>query len=176
MPILLRPVIQYVIVLFCALLLVATNADAKRKKPKREFPRGCQQVGFSFMNDHLDLKPIVDEGDQTLYLFGNKTQQRVLIKYMELGDAFMVPDWHTVMQGNRWAAFATDKKQLYFKCSLVSRKGQLTPTNCNNVIRICQYPRAKFASHNMGNYWISQNKSRSGVVREAIQTGILLRW
>ena len=48
--------------------------------------------------------------------------------------------------------------------------------NCQDVVEVCQYPRAKFASHNQGNYWISTNRSKYGTRNEVIRKGILLKW
>ena len=47
--------------------------------------------------------------------------------------------------------------------------------NCGETIEICQYPRAVFAEHNRGTYWIGEGSSRKRAVKDVIEHGILLR-
>lgn len=160
--------------LICLLAIQIPYAQAEQTP--REFPRGCEQTGYSFLDYHLDLKPVVEQGDQTLYLFRNTLEKKIYMKYIEMSNAFMVPDWHTELSSDHWAAFATDKKQLYFECSIIDDKEQKTPVSCKEVLHICEYSRAKFAEHNRGNYWIATDETLDDVVNKAINNGILLRW
>jgi len=72
-----------------------------------------------------------------------------------------------------WGAFASDVKNVNFKCY----KHELdNTTETGEVLEVCQYPRVRFALSNMGNYWISTNKSQQAVIQDSVAKGIYLKW
>lgn len=162
------------IALLCLIVIGLQCAYAKPIK----FPRGCEATGFSFNTEQLVLNASKDPSipHQTLFLIRNKTKARLHLKYEEQQDVLISPDWETELNRNRWAAFATDKNGLHFSCTTISRKHGNTLANCAEKVDVCQYPRAKFALSNKGDYWVATNKSLHRVVRAAINKGILLRW
>ena len=136
------------------------------------YPRGCEATGFSYSQNFLTLNAT---GEQTFYLIQNKSQKSLEVERYETREVFMSPKMKSTIAAGRWSAFACDVENLHLKC--LSKEGDsTTPVNCEDVIDICQYPRVKFALSNMGNYWVSQNKTQKGAIKEAIKKGILLRW
>jgi hypothetical protein len=138
----------------------------------QNFPKGCETSGYSFKENHLVIN---DTGKQTLFLIKNDSRSLIELMRHETRDVFMSPKLQIKLFPNRWSAFASDEKQLHFKCYRIFRTNT-EAVNCSEVLKICQYPRVKFATSNMGNYWVSFNKSLRNTMRDAIKKGILLRW
>lgn len=135
-------------------------------------PRGCEVVGFSFVQNNLILN---DKGDQTFYLIQNHAENQVTLERIEAQEAFMSPKLTTKLDSARAAAFASDVQDLNFQC-FMQVEGKPSVVNCAEMLDVCQYPRAKFPLSNMGNYWISTNKAAVQVIKDAAAKGILLRW
>jgi len=157
--------------------LLITAADAARRdRPARKWPRGCKTVGYQFQAGQLILDPQVEDSDQTVYLIGNRSRGRLLVKFKEQEYALIHPNWQTEINYNRFSAFATDEKNIHFTCQKIHRGKVGDKVDCGETLKICQYPRAKFAEHNLGNYWITHNQSLNQAVRAIIRRGVLLRW
>ncbi len=136
------------------------------------FPRGCEVSGFGYRDNYLVLNP---DGKQTFYLIQNKSTKTIQLQRHETRDVFMSPKMETNFAASNWSAFASDEQNLNFQC--VTKENENTArVNCSDVLSICQYPRARFALSNMGNYWVSTNKPQNLVVKEAVAKGIYLKW
>lgn len=156
------------VILFILLHISIANA-----KNSSIYPKGCEERGFGYSGEFLVLN---ETGEQTFYLIQNKSNHQIELENHEVEqDVFMSPKLETKIFANRWAAFASDVKTMHFACFAYDKK-QKIPVQCEEVLNVCQYPRVKFASSNMGNYWVSTNKAQSLVVRESIRKGIFLRW
>ena len=135
-------------------------------------PKGCEHVGYEFEDPFVILN---QTGGQTFYLIENVVNDKIELQKHETDDVFMSPPLIAIIEKGNWSAFASDVRNLHFQC-FVHDKFDIIRVNCRDVIRVCQYPRVKFALSNMGNYWVSVNKRQQSVIREAIKKGILLRW
>lgn len=136
------------------------------------FPRGCEVSGFAYSQNYLLLN---DTGRQSYYLIQNHSDSRVELEHQAAEDAFMSPPLHATLDSMNWAAFASDIKNLNFRCYKHIGEGT-SPVDCRDVLDVCQYPRVRFALSNMGNYWVSFNKSQGGVIQESVSKGIYLKW
>jgi len=136
------------------------------------YPRGCEVRGFGYSQQFLLLN---ETGEQTFYLLQNSSNKKIELRRHETRDVFMSPTLEAHIEPSKWAAFASDIQDLYFKCYSLEHSHK-TPVDCRDVLDVCQYPRVKFALSNMGNYWVSVNKSKNRVIKDAISKGILLRW
>lgn len=136
------------------------------------FPRGCEVTGFGYNQNNLILN---ETGDQTYYLIQNRSDARIELERFDNSDAFMVPPLQATLDPLTWAAFASDVKDLNFKCYKHVDENT-APIDCRDVLEVCQYPRVKFALSNMGNYWISFNKTQNEVIQESVAKGIYLKW
>lgn len=155
--------------ILCSILISNSYAE----DTNNFFPRGCEVRGFGYSTDYLIIN---EDGDQTFYLIQNKSNNTVELEHYETNqDVFMSPKLECKVSPNRWAAFASDVKNMHFNC-FINENGQRVTTKCSNVLEVCQYPRAKFAVSNMGSYWVSTNKPQSQVVADSIHKGIFLRW
>lgn len=136
------------------------------------FPRGCEVTGFGYNQKNL----IVNEtGNQSYYLVQNRSNSRVELERINTEEAFMSPPLHASLDPMNWGAFASDIKNLNFKC-FKNTEENITLIDCRDVLEVCQYPRVKFALSNMGNYWISFNKPLGTIIQESVAKGIYLKW
>ncbi len=116
-----------------------------------------------------------DSGEQSYYLIQNRSNVRIELERHDTEETFMSPPLQATLDPMNWAAFASDVRNVNFKC--YQHEGENTaPISCQNVLEICQYPRARFALSNMGNYWISANKSQSAIIQDSVAKGIYLKW
>jgi len=136
------------------------------------FPHGCEVTGFGFEENHLVIN---QTGNQSFYLIQNRTTFQVELQRFETQETFMSPSLTAKLEPSNWAAFASDVANLYFQC-FINENGSVKNIDCREVLEVCQYPRVKFALSNMGNYWVSTNKTQSEVINESANKGILLRW
>lgn len=136
------------------------------------FPHGCEANGFTFTDNYLILN---DDSKQTVYFLHNLSSNTIQLERHETRDIFMSPKLQSFVAPKNWSAFASDEKNLYFLCHKKNEE-VLELVNCKEVLEVCRYPRAKFALSNMGNYWVSTNKSLESVIKEAVAKGIYLKW
>lgn len=136
------------------------------------FPRGCEARDYQFIDYDLVLNKT---GDQQLFLIQNRSSISVALGRRQGADDFMSPSLSAKLDPGRWAAFASDMPHLYFECHITEGE-KARKIDCAQVLDVCEYPRAKFALSNMGNYWVSANKSRYDIVQDAASKGIYLHW
>ncbi|STX29161.1 Enhanced entry protein EnhB [Legionella beliardensis] len=136
------------------------------------FPRGCEVTGFGYNGTNLVVN---DKGGQTFYLLQNRSNRPIELRRIETQEVFMSPSLTAKIEPTNWAAFASDVENLHFQCFYMEESNN-TLVDCREVLDICQYPRVKFALSNMGNYWVSVNKSQRNVINDATAKGIYLRW
>lgn len=152
-------------ILLSALLINAANCASS-------FPRGCEVSGFAFDKNNIIIN---DSGDQSYYLVQNRAASKIELERYETDEAFMTPPLHASLDPSNWAAFASDVKNLNFKCYKQEAENPVI-VDCREVLDVCRYPRVRFALSNMGNYWISINKPQNGVIEDSVAKGIYLKW
>ncbi|WP_058534984.1 hypothetical protein [Legionella saoudiensis] len=136
------------------------------------FPRGCEVTGFGYNQNFLVLN---ETGKQAYYLIQNHSNTTIEMEHQASEEAFMSPPLHATFDPMNWGAFASDVKNLNFKC--YKHEGEATVlVDCHTVLDICQYPRVRFALSNMGNYWVAFNKSQNAIIQESVNKGIYLKW
>ncbi len=136
------------------------------------FPRGCEVSGFGYDQNYLILN---ESGEQSYYLIQNRSESKVELERHDTADAFMSPPLLASLDSMGWAAFASDVKNVNFKCyKRIDENTSLV--DCRDVLEVCQYPRVRFALSNMGNYWISVNKTQANVIQDSVAKGIYLKW
>lgn len=154
-----------------ALILSALSTTCLSASP---FPRGCEVTGYGFSQPFLVLN---EKGQQAFYLLQNRTSYTIELEHYETHkEVFMSPSLATQVAANHWAAFASDVDNFYFKCYRKINNETRTLIDCRDTLEVCQYPRAKFALSNMGNYWVSTDKPLSQVITDASRKGIFLHW
>lgn len=137
------------------------------------FPRGCEVTGFAYSQNNLILN---ETGKQTYYLIQNRSDAKVEIEHQSTEESFMSPPLHATFDPMSWGAFASDVKNLNFKCYKHFGEEDASTVDCRDVLEVCQYPRVRFALSNMGNYWIAFNKPQNSVIQESVAKGIYLKW
>jgi hypothetical protein len=154
----------YTCLILSAFLCSPLHADS--------FPRGCEVTGFGYSGTFLLLN---GTGEQAFYLIQNRSDSTVELERSDMQDAFMTPPLQATLDPTHWSAFASDVKNLQFQC-YKRVEASIQAIDCRDVLDVCQYPRARFALSNKGNYWISTNKDQSGVIQDAVAKGIYLKW
>lgn len=153
------------IIMLSALFISSVHAQSS-------FPRGCEVSGFGYNSNFLILN---ETGEQSYYLIQNRSEAKIELERHETDDVFMSPPLQATIEPMNWAAFASDVKNLNFKCYKHVDE-DTSVVDCRDVLEVCQYPRVRFALSNMGNYWISSNKSQSDVIQDSVAKGIYLKW
>lgn len=136
------------------------------------FPRGCEVKGFAFSNGHLIIN---DSGKQSFYIIRNRSTVPIQMQRVETHNMFMSPPLTAKFNALASSAFASDIMNFHFEC-LTTDQENIQLLNCADVLDICEYPRVRFALSNMGNYWVSVNKTQQEVVNDAVAKGIYLKW
>lgn len=136
------------------------------------YPKGCEVSGFAYNQNLLVLN---ESGDQSYYLIQNHANVKIELERKDTEDAFMSPPLHAALDPMSWAAFASDVKDVNFTC-YKHEMDNTAVVDCRDVLEVCQYPRVRFALSNMGNYWISVNKSQKAVIEDSVAKGIYLKW
>jgi hypothetical protein len=154
--------------LFTLLLSILISYNSYAEK----LPHGCEVIGFGFNGTNLVIN---ERGIQAFYLMQNRSLQSIELQRVENSDVFMSPPLIAKIAPAKWGAFASDITNLHFQCFSIE-KGNHQKIDCRDVLEVCQYPRAKFALSNMGNYWVSSNKSQQDIINDATSKGIYLRW
>lgn len=164
--------------LFLLVVILASNAttlaaeSAKPAKSGKQFPHGCRTVGYEFQHRLLLLKPVSETPKiTTLYLIHNRSHYAVSLAVVKLSSQPFSPSYKNTISAGQWGAFALNQSLLQLSCNANGFQ-----VDCQNVLELCQYNRAKFAEHNQGTYWIIRDGSRHKAVRGSINNGILLRW
>lgn len=151
-------------------LLSATCWSAAEPKA---FPRGCKPVGFSYADGKLILTPVSESSRvQTIFLLHNHGAQSLQFRSEKLPDQDFAPQYIHTMEADQWSAFSMSSHRLQFVCS----SHESSPINCAESLSICQYPRAKFADHNSGTYWLKSASTLQEMIQIIVDDGILLRW
>lgn len=153
-----------------ALLLTAIMVNGAHANSA--FPRGCEVTGFGYEQNNLILN---ETGEQSYFLIQNRSESKVELERNDTSEAFMTPPLLAAIDSMNWAAFASDVRNVNFKCYKHVAENTAT-VDCREVLDVCQYPRVRFALSNMGNYWISTNKSQKDVINDSVAKGIYLKW
>lgn len=135
------------------------------------FPRGCEISGFGYNGTSLVFN---ETGEQSFYLVQNRST-RTLQLQRPPSTEFMSPPLLAKLQPQNWGAFASNMQNSFFECFFADNE-TLEKTDCRDALEVCQYPRAKFALSNMGNYWASIDKNQQQTIKDSTSKGIFLRW
>lgn len=152
-----------------------THHHDQQTKPKR-FPLGCENVGFSYKDKNVLLKPILTNQQQTIYFIHNLSPNTLHFESLKPADDLYALTYQTDIDPQRWAAFAFDFPQILFTCSIRQAGGEMKQLDCSTLLDICEYPCVKFPDHGEGDYWASENSSLSETIYNANRgMGILLK-
>lgn len=154
------------ITLFLSSLLLTSSIQAGT------FPRGCEVTGFGYGANNLILNEL---GEQSYYLIQNRSDTTIELERQATDNSFMTPPLQATIEPSNWGAFASDVKNLNFRC-YKHQDENTAVIDCREVLDVCQYPRVRFALSNMGNYWISSNKTQNAVIQDSVDKGIYLKW
>ena len=77
------------------------------------FPRGCEVSGFGYNQSTLILN---ESGEQSYYLIQNRSDSTIELERYNTTEEFMSPPLQATIEPTNWAAFASDVKNVNFKC------------------------------------------------------------
>lgn len=157
---------KYMLVSAAMSVLLTTTAQGSA------FPRGCEVTGFGYNGTNLVVN---ESGNQAYYLIQNRSNKNIEMQRYETREVFMSPSLTAKILPDNWAALASDIANFNFQCFSVEETNS-EKVDCREVLDVCQYPRARFALSNMGNYWVSINKSQRQIITDSVGKGIYLKW
>ncbi len=163
-------------ILVSSLLSLVITGTTFAEQNERLYPHGCRQLGFSFDNDQVVFSRIDGGQQETVYLVRNNSPYEIIME-AETSSKY-IPGFKKTFSPEHWAAFSRLDKSLRFDCRLSSQyHGHEEPLNCQEVLQICNYNRAKFPDQNLGTYWLQKTSvAQKNVIDFVIHKGILLRW
>jgi len=157
---------------------MSVAVEARRtKKPLNTFPPNCNKVGYEYKFKQLVLYPEKAGHTLSMYFMFNKSDWPVTL-YQTRGDedAYSSHLINTI-QPKRWAALSLDTSHMKFICTKGDgRKHYGRITDCEELLKVCEYDNVLFGVNNRGNYWAVTSSSRNTAVRTVVRKhGILLR-
>ena len=83
-------------------------------------PKGCEHTGYEFDDPFVILN---QSGDQTFYLIENVANSKIELQKHETEDIFMSPPLIAILEKGKWAAFASDVRNIHFQCFIHEKFG-----------------------------------------------------
>lgn len=157
-------------IFYSCLLLVCITVDARR------FPIGCNNTGYSFNYNTVQIETGENNSQQTMYFVHNVAKQPITLYQMRTGEEPYVIHINNSIEAKQWAVYATDESLSRFICTVPSNQSRYgSIVNCSDVLEICQYTNAVFAPNGFGNYWAVSSMELSDAQAEVIAQGDLLK-
>src|SRR3990167_9658809 len=152
------------LIVFSVLMGFFYGVNSLANEPAQKFPHGCRDLGYSFQNLMLLLKPVSDEENlQTIYFIHNKALDPIHIMSNRNPKDYTSPAYENVIDTDQWAAFAMNRSALALQCRVSDANGELM--NCKEVLELCQYNRAKFGTSTYGTYWVVQSANQEAAIK-----------
>ena len=171
---------KYIITITITILVLTVgfaNAAKAKKEIDKPYPTGCEAVGFSYKYGVLLLKSNTESTPQSIFFLHNISKKAIEFYQVRDGSHPYIMHSHNTLGPDQWAAYATDQSETKFICTTASKtKYQGGILDCEKSLKICQYPKVKFALNNRGNYWATTNQTKNSAVKTVIRQGTLLRW
>jgi len=140
------------------------------------FPVGCKQMGYKFDLYNVIFTPSTRQYPQTIYFIHNISNKTIYMLQSTDGDNPFIIHINGKIAPNRWSVLAISEPKLKYICTNYNkRKNDLSVINCQKMLDICEFPRARFGTNHRGTYWLLFNRSRRSAVNVARYHGVLLQ-
>jgi len=167
-------VIVLVMLLSC-LMIFGTLAKKKQSEKRIRFPVYCKQMGYKFDLYNVVFSPSTKQYSQTIYFIHNISKREVRLLQSRDGNDPFIMHINGQVAPNRWSVFAVSGGQVKYICTNYSKRTKKhRVVNCQEVLDICEFPRARFGTNHRGTYWLTFNQSRKSAVNVARYHGVLL--
>ncbi|NKB46873.1 MAG: hypothetical protein GKR77_03720 [Legionellales bacterium] len=131
------------------------------------FPPNCEPVNFAFTQQQLLLNT-QNPDHQHLFLIFNSGKEPIDLSHQN-ANSFVDIGWQTILEPNRWSAFAVNESNYPMTCSM----DDSDPNNACQNLQVCQLLKAEFALSNQGSYWVSENRTLRQVLNDTRKKGIV---
>lgn len=170
-----RSRILLIMALFTASLHAAPKEQPQEKEDNR-FPLGCRDMGYQHELMQLKLQPEASGAErQTMYFLFNDTNQALNLYQVRASDSVYPVFLNHSINPKQWAVLSMSEPQIKFICTNNSnaknKYGKIV--DCAQSIKVCEFNRVIFGLNNRGNFWIVNNNSRNGALRDVVRYGII---
>ncbi len=170
-----------------AVALMSSSALAAKKETKL---RGCRDIGHSYVHGALSLQPgYQEERKQSIYFIQNTSPYTVKMERDRTGKSKKIrPSFQNTIKPNQFGVLAMSMDNLKLSCAHKSNYahgygdayGASTSTrdsvNCANVLKVCEYNRARLSPNAHGTYWMIHSAPKNVAKYKANRKhGTLLR-
>lgn len=163
-------------ILLLSLFFIASGhlyADDNEKDDNRN-PQGCEDTGYQFNLNTLQLLPREAGLTQSMYFLKNTANQKLTLYQMREEDSSRSMYLNHQIGLGEWAVFSTTETKVNFICTVPDGKSSYGKiVNCADNIKVCEYPRVKYGMNNRGNYWLVNSTTKNGAIREVVRYGII---
>jgi hypothetical protein len=169
--------VRKIIVLLMVFGLIANPVFARRKQIKKEkrYPTGCMQMGYKFDLYNVVFNPSNKKYGQTIYFLHNTSHKPVYMFHANDKNHSYVVHVNGYIFPNMWSVLAVSEHKIKYICTNYSRRASNHRIiNCKHVLRVCEFPYAKFGTNHRGTYWLVLNRGRKSAERAARYHGVLL--
>jgi len=159
-----------VLSLFC--LSAAQAADVEKEDDNN--PTGCDDAGYQFELQTLQLSPGNAGDNQSMYFLFNNSERSVSLYQMRDEESSRSMYMNHIINGHQWAVFSTSEKQVKFICTVPDKSSQYgRVVDCGENLKVCEYTNVRYGMNNRGNYWLVNSNTKSGAIREVVRYGII---
>jgi hypothetical protein len=143
-------------------------------KDNAKNPLGCQNVGYQFDLNIVKLMPYEVSAKQSMYFFYNKSNQSIRLYHMRYEDSVQSTRLNNEIKPSEWGVLSTSEKQVKFLCAIQSKDNVYgSVVNCEEVIKVCEFPKVKYGLNNTGNYWLIDSTTRGSALSAVVRYGII---
>lgn len=163
-------------IIFSCLIFNAASANKKQPEKKIRFPVGCKQMGYKFDLYNVIFEPSTKKYSQTIYFIRNKSLNMVihLLQANDGSEPYIIHIDGNIYP-NKWSVLAVSEHKIKYICTSYNKRyDDYRVLNCQDVLDICEFPRARFGTNHRGTYWLTLNQSRRSATNIARFHGVLL--
>lgn len=168
--------VKKVLLLFLLFTGMANSYAASVQKEDKDNrnPLGCNEVGYKFDLETLQLFPSNAGANQSLYFLFNTLNEKITLYQMRGEDSSRSMYLNHAINAGQWGVLSTFEKKVKYICTIAAGKSPYGKiVDCAASLRVCQYTNVKFGLNNRGNYWLVNSNTRNGAIRDVVRYGII---
>lgn len=156
------------------LMAICFQTVSEAKEDESANPLGCQNTGYRFTLKTLELFPGENGPHQTMYFFYNLSNQSVILHQMRREESARSMYINHTMMPSHWSVLAANENVIRFICSIPNKRSDYGDVvDCANYVKVCKNTQVRFGLNNKGNFWIVDNNSKNGALRQVVYYGII---
>ena len=170
-----KRIIIYLTIIFSCLFSHPLFAKNNQPKENIRFPIGCKPMGYKFDLYNVIFRPSNKMYSQTVYFILNKSNMIIHLLQVSNGNELYLVHIDGNIYPNKWSVLAASETEIKYICTQYNEyKDDHRVLNCQKVLDICEFPRARFGTNHRGTYWLTLNQSLISALKVARFHGVLL--